>query len=204
MGRTARGVIGMRVQYGDEVVSAFAVDKSEIKDTSILTVTVNGYGKRTPLSEYRITNRGVKGVRNMKVVSKNGPVVTSMPVPIEAGDSNMSLVNSDGTLIKVRINGIRNMGRSTQGVKVMRIQGEQRLIMASSVIDEGEEAEIEEDEEDLAEIAKDEASKLAGEDEDFDEESEDETTDPEGELDDEQEDIDLAEFEKYVNDSNNE
>jgi DNA gyrase subunit A len=198
-GRATTGVIAMKVQHGDEVVTAFAVDKSQFNETSILTVTEQGFGKRTPLSEYRLTNRGVKGVRNMKIVSKNGPVVSSMPVPIEAADSNMSLINSDGTLIKVRIGGIRNMGRSTQGVKVMRMVGDQTLLKASSVIDEGEEAEIVIDDEDLAEIAKE--SETVPEDVDLQEEptptievEDKDTTSKHSE-------IDADELEKYLRDT---
>ena len=203
-GRTAQGVIGMRVDDEDEVVSAFAVKKSEYETTSILTVTENGYGKRTPLKKYRITNRNVKGVINMKIVDKNGPVVTSMPVPIEAGDSNMSLINSDGILIKVPLKGIRNMGRSTQGVKVMKIEGDQKLVMATSVVDDGEEDQIEEDEEDLAEIEKD----MANQDDDPVTEISSEETDEELEIeelevkDDEYPEIDFEGLEDYLNDDN--
>jgi DNA gyrase subunit A len=156
MGRVAQGVRGMKLRAGDEVVSAFSIPKDELPKTTILTVTEFGYGKRTELSKYRITNRGVMGVRNMKIVAKNGKVVTSMPMPIDAGDSNISLVNSVGTLIKVGMKGIRTMGRSTQGVRVMRMRGNQTLLMASSIIDEGEaEPEVEMDAEEQAALESD-------------------------------------------------
>ncbi|MGB1899149.1 MAG: DNA gyrase/topoisomerase IV subunit A [Candidatus Kariarchaeum pelagius] len=133
MGRTAQGVRGIKVRNNDEVVSAFTIQNKNLTEVSILTITQNGYGKRTPLNEYRVTNRGVQGVKNMKITSKNGPVVTSMPVPTNAGKQKISLVNSEGILIKVQIEDIRNMGRSTQGVKVMRILKDQKLLMASSI-----------------------------------------------------------------------
>ncbi|MHA2098975.1 MAG: DNA gyrase C-terminal beta-propeller domain-containing protein, partial [Candidatus Kariarchaeaceae archaeon] len=139
MGRVASGVRGMKLKAGDEVVSSFAIPNDQIDQTSILTITERGYGKRTFLTKYRFTNRGVGGVINMKIRSKNGDVVTSMPMPIKAGSSNISLVNSDGVLIKVRVKGIRNMGRSTMGVRVMRIVGDQKLLMATSIVDENEE-----------------------------------------------------------------
>ncbi|OLS21100.1 MAG: DNA gyrase subunit A [Candidatus Heimdallarchaeota archaeon LC_2] len=146
MGRVAGGVRGMRLRVGDEVVSSFAIPKDQLDQTSILTVTERGYGKRTILTKYRFTNRGVRGVINMKIREKNGDVVISMPMPIVAGSSNISLVNSDGVLIKVRVKGIRNMGRSTMGVRVMRIVGDQKLLMATSIVDENveilEQAEI--------------------------------------------------------------
>ncbi len=149
MGRVASGVRGMKLKVGDEVVSSFAIPRDQVDQTSILTITERGYGKRTFLTKYRFTNRGVGGVINMKVRSKNGNVVTSMPMPINAGNSNISLVNSEGILIKVRVKGIRNMGRSTMGVRVMRITGDQRLLIATSIVDENveilEQAEVDPD-----------------------------------------------------------
>ncbi len=151
LGRVSQGMRGMKLRPGDEVVTAFAVPKDQINDTSILTVTRLGYGKRTLLSKYRVTNRGVLGVINMKVKPKNGKVVTSMPIPVEAGDSSISLINSVGTLIKVGLKGIRTMGRSTQGVRVMRMRGEQKLMMASSIIDEGDVKSLDETDKSLDE-----------------------------------------------------
>lgn len=136
-GRTAQGVRGARLTVGDEVVTSFPISKSSVGDISILTVTNQGKGKRTPLSKYRITNRGTKGVINIKTGS--GSVVSSMPVPKESSDATISLINSSGTLIKINLKNIRNMGRSTQGVRVMRLLSGETLIMASHVVDEGEE-----------------------------------------------------------------
>jgi DNA gyrase subunit A len=136
-GRTAQGVRGARLTVGDEVVTSFPISKDSVNDTSILTVTNQGKGKRTPLSKYRVTNRGTKGVINIKTGS--GAVISSMPVPKESADAVISLINSSGTLIKINLKNIRNMGRSTQGVRVMRLLSDETLIMASHVVDEGEE-----------------------------------------------------------------
>lgn len=142
-GRVAQGVIGMKLRAGDEVVCAFSVPKDEYNMTSILTVTEKGYGKRTPLNRYRITNRGAMGVRNIKTGDRNGSVVNSIPVPIETGDITISLVNSEGILIKIGLKGIRNMGRATMGVRIMRQIGDQKLLMATSITDESETEETE-------------------------------------------------------------
>lgn len=138
VGRVSMGVRGMKLQKSldDEVVSSFAIPKSDYETTSIFTVTEKGYGKRTELSEYRITNRGAKGVRNQKISSKTGHVVSSLPVPIDGEGVNLSLVNSNGILIRTGVKGIRVMGRSTMGVKVMRVKGNERVLLASHIVEE--------------------------------------------------------------------
>ncbi len=138
-GRVSQGVIAMKLAEDDEVVSAFTIPADKIKDTSILTVTDNGKGKRSPVTKYRVTNRGTKGVINIKL--RNNFVISSMPVPRE-GKATISLINSSGTLIKVNLKGIRNMGRNSQGVRIMRLKRNEKIIMASSVVDESTELEV--------------------------------------------------------------
>ncbi len=139
VGRSSMGVIAMKLEdEDDEIVSAFPISYEDYDDTSIFTITEKGYGKRTKLSDYRITNRGAKGVKNIKVTSKNGLVISSMPVPMEKTEGvNISLVNSDGILIRTGVKNIRVMGRDTQGVKVMRVIGDQRVLLATSIVEEG-------------------------------------------------------------------
>ena len=138
VGRSSMGVFGMKLEeVDDEVISAFQVSESDYEDTSIFTITERGYGKRTKLADYRITKRNAKGVKNIKVTKKNGLVITSMPVPMDKVEGvNISLVNSDGILIRTGVKNIRVMGRDTQGVRVMRIKGKQKVLLATGVVDE--------------------------------------------------------------------
>jgi DNA gyrase subunit A len=150
VGRVSMGVKGMKLRSSqDAVVSSFAIPATDYETTSIFTVTENGYGKRTELSEYRITNRGAGGVRNLKVNSKTGYVVTSLPVPIDGEGVSLSLVNSKGILIRIGVKDIRVMGRSTQGVRVMRVQKGERVLLASHIVEEGEDEKLPDDNTDI-------------------------------------------------------
>ncbi len=190
-GRVAQGVIGLKLREGDEVISAFPISKEEFENISILTVTVKGYGKRTEATKYRVTNRGVFGVRNIKITKKNSYAVSALPVPISGDDTTISLLNSSGKLIKVSVDGIRIMGRSTQGVRVMRLPRGATLELASQIVDESGVDESEDSPELLEEEVDDEtADELDDEVLDDDEDSEDEELD-----DSEDDDEDLEEEE---------
>ncbi len=138
-GRVAQGVKGISLRAGDEVVKAFAITKEAFPHTSILTLTNKGKGKRTPVSKYRITRRGAKGVINIKL--RGHEVNTSIPVPTESTNDSISLINSKGIIIKVRVGSIRNMGRSTQGVRIMRLKGKETILLATAV-DDADDAEV--------------------------------------------------------------
>ena len=112
MGRQARGVRGINLQGDDYVVSVSAVTRDE----QMLSVTSNGFGKQTKLSQYRVQTRGGKGVINMKTTDKNGKVVGVMPVTKE---SDMLIITSQGKLIRLEAEKIRATGRSAQGVKLI-------------------------------------------------------------------------------------
>ncbi len=112
MGRQARGVRGINLQGEDYVVSVCAVSSDE----QMLSVTSNGFGKQTKLSQYRVQTRGGKGVINMKTTDKNGKVVGVMPVTKE---SDMLIITSQGKLIRLEAEKIRATGRSAQGVKLI-------------------------------------------------------------------------------------
>ncbi len=136
-GRSTQGVIGVRLQKGDSVVCGFALPAFAVDNMSALVVTEKGYGKRSRLSLYRLTGRSVKGVRNIKITDKNGDVASVIAVPSEPHeDESVSLINSNGTLIKVPVNAIREMGRSTQGVRMMRLSPDERVTCVSTVIDD--------------------------------------------------------------------
>jgi DNA gyrase subunit A len=140
MGRQARGVRGVTLREDDYVVSVVAV----AGDEQMLTVTSNGFGKQTPLSEYRITGRGGKGVINIKTTERNGKVVAVMPV---AKESEILIITTNGKLIRLEAEQIRATGRSAQGVKLIDASGGD-LVASASLVEQqsgqvGEEAEVE-------------------------------------------------------------
>jgi DNA gyrase subunit A len=126
MGRQARGVRGITLRDDDFVVSVVAVDGDE----QMLSVTSNGFGKQTPLSEYRVQSRGGKGVINIKTTEKNGEVVAVMPVTKE---SEVLIITTAGKLIRLEAEKIRATGRSAQGVKLIDASGGDLVASASLV-----------------------------------------------------------------------
>lgn len=117
MGRTAAGVKAITLCPGDEVVGMESLNGNE----EILIVTKNGYGKRTPASEYRIQSRGGKGIKTCNITEKNGEVVSVKTV---TGEEDLMLMTASGVMIRMAVSDISVMGRNTQGVKLMRLDGE--------------------------------------------------------------------------------
>ena len=164
MGRAAGGVNGMDLAKGDFVVSMDAAQpdfgiiqkeyKTETQDldelesdqireslTSLmLTVAEKGYGKRTPLAEYRVTSRGGKGVINLKSTDRNGPVVAALQVREE---SDVMIITGHGKVIRVHSGEIREAGRSTQGVRLLRLDEGDRIAAAAAILEEEPAAEPE-------------------------------------------------------------
>jgi DNA gyrase subunit A len=160
MGRNAGGVNGMDLAKDDYVVSMDAVqpdfeiiakehkqtsqnleelENEHIKDsltTLMLTVAEKGYGKRTPLAEYRITSRGGKGVVNMKTTERNGSVVGTLQVTEK---SDVMIITQHGKVIRVHANEIREAGRSTQGVRLLRLDDDDSVAAAAVIQEENEE-----------------------------------------------------------------
>ena len=128
MGRTAVGVRGIRLREGDYVIGAARADA----DKTVLSITENGYGKRTPIEEYRITNRGGMGIRNYMVTDKTGPVVGMKVVD---GTEDLLLVTAAGILIRTPVENIRVAGRATQGVIVMRFKEEGDQVISLALAD---------------------------------------------------------------------
>jgi DNA gyrase subunit A len=159
MGRAAGGVNGMDLGKGDYVVSMDAVqpdfgiiareykkstqnldelESDEIREslTSLmLTVAEKGYGKRTPLAEYRVTSRGGKGVINLKTTDRNGSVVAALQV---REDSDVMIITGQGKVIRVHSAEIREAGRSTQGVRLLRLEEGDRIAAAAAILEEEE------------------------------------------------------------------
>ncbi len=126
MGRQARGVRGITLNSDDYVVSVVAVSG----DQQMLSVTENGFGKQTRISEYRVTGRGGKGVINIKTTDKNGKVVAVMPV---TKDSEVLIITTGGKLIRIEAETIRATGRSAQGVKLIDASSGDSVASASLV-----------------------------------------------------------------------
>ncbi len=133
MGRTAAGVKGISLNEGDKVVAMVVISDDS---GTLLTVTENGYGKRTPVTEYRVQARGGKGIINFKVTEKTGPVVGVLLVK---DTDEVMLVGDSGNIIRTRVKEIRVTGRSAQGVKVIRLQ-EGAHLASIALLAENEEA----------------------------------------------------------------
>jgi len=129
MGRSAKGVIGIRLSKKDEVVGMEIVKE----DASMLTVTEDGFGKRSKLSDYRKQARGGKGVINIKVTKKNGSVVGVKTV---SDDDEVIIITQAGMIVRTPVKGIRVIGRSTQGVRVISLKEKDIVAAIAKVIPE--------------------------------------------------------------------
>jgi DNA gyrase subunit A len=133
MGRATTGVRGISLDEGDHVVSLALAEPG----TALVSVTANGYGKRTDLEEYRKTHRGGKGVRTIVVNERNGPVVAVRTVK---GDESLLLITKMGMVTRIPADQLRSQGRSTQGVTVMDVDGDDVVSQVAVLpADEGEE-----------------------------------------------------------------
>lgn len=130
MGRNATGVIGIRLEEDDEVVSMTLVGREEVEQRRLLTVTENGYGKLTPVSEYRRTMRGAKGVRTIIVNERNGYVVSAMSVD-EA--DHIIVTSKSGMMIRVPSSRISEHGRSTMGVRIMKFDQGDKVVSVTRI-----------------------------------------------------------------------
>jgi len=120
MGRASYGVTGIKLGKNDRVVSLEVLPTKETeKGFSVLTITRNGYGKRSEIGDYRLTGRAGKGVINMKVTAKTGNIVKSGCV---VGGDNIIVTTAKGIVIRTPVKNIRVMGRATQGVRVIRLK----------------------------------------------------------------------------------
>ena len=140
MGRNASGVRGVRLKDDtDEVIGMISVNDM---DSDILVVSENGYGKRSKLEDYRITNRGGKGVKTISITEKTGSLVSLKNV--SDGDDLM-IINKSGIAIRMEVNSLRVMGRATQGVKLINIKDNDSIAaVAKVVLDDQEVTDIDE------------------------------------------------------------
>jgi len=138
MGRSSYGVAGIKFNDGDSVVSLEVLPLENAKNSSILTITDKGYGKRTEIQDYRLTGRAGKGVINMKLTDKTGTVVKSQSVDDK---DNIIVMTHKGIVIRTPLKNIRVMGRATQGVRIIKLQEKDKVtdlvrVPREEVIDE--------------------------------------------------------------------
>jgi len=126
MGRTARGVSGVNLAEGDRVIGMVATRA----DSQLLTVTENGYGKRTPVEAYRKIRRGGKGVIDIQTSKRNGKVVAVMEV---REDDEIMMITQKGMAIRTPVAGIREISRNTQGVRLIRLNDDDRVVAAAKI-----------------------------------------------------------------------
>ena len=138
MGRTAVGVRGIRLREGDYVVGAARMTAGR----TVLTITEKGYGKRTPVEEYRITNRGGLGIKNYAVTEKTGKIVG---IKVVTGEEDLLLVTQAGILIRTHVDAIREAGRATQGVIVMRFKEDGDRVISLALAEREDDAPTQEE-----------------------------------------------------------
>jgi DNA gyrase subunit A len=158
MGRSARGVRGVRLRDRDEVVGMGVVPREG--SATLLTVCEKGYGKRTPTGDYPTKNRGGKGVITIKTSDRNGRVVA---LRIVTDDDDLMIITDGGKLIRMPVAGIPTIGRNTQGVRLIRLEETERVV-AMERMAEKEEGETVESPEVAAARAEAQAQPLGAED----------------------------------------
>ena len=134
MGRTAYGVRGVTLEENDAVVGVIAVRG----EATILVATEHGYGKRSPISEYRITGRGGKGIISIQTTERNGSVVAALEV---VPDDEVMLITRGGIVIRMQVSGISEIGRNTQGVRLIGLEAGDQLIDVARVEESEEDGE---------------------------------------------------------------
>ncbi len=136
MGRTATGVRGITLaNVNDEVVGMISVNNPEV---TVLVVSENGYGKRTDIDDYRVTNRGGKGVKTINVTDKTGELVAIKDV---TDNDDLMIINKSGIVIRIGVSDLRVMGRATQGVRLITFKGDDAIASIAKVEHEEEEAD---------------------------------------------------------------
>ncbi|MCR2045433.1 DNA gyrase subunit A [Anaerosalibacter massiliensis] len=129
MGRTAMGVKGINLNKGDKVVGMDLVEKGK----DLLVISSNGYGKRTPLDEYRPQTRGGKGLKTYNIKEKTGPLVSAKVVDKE---DEIMMISNCGTIIRLNVRDISEMGRNTQGVTLMKIKDNDEVVAVAKYVEE--------------------------------------------------------------------
>jgi DNA gyrase subunit A len=136
MGRSAVGVWGIRLEDGDAVCDMVVTDG----DGTLLTVCENGYGKRTLVEEYRVQSRGGKGIIDIRTTERNGKVVNLLAV---GDDDEVMMITKDGQIVRTKVVGISVIGRNTQGVRCISLNGDDKLVSVARIPSEEPEETVE-------------------------------------------------------------
>ena len=144
MGRNASGVRGIRLKDSNDEVIGMVSIPNDVSD--ILVVSENGYGKRSKLEDYRITNRGGKGVKTINITEKTGELVAIKNV---TDNDDLMIINKSGLTIRMAVADLRVMGRATQGVKLINIKDNDSIAAVAKVMHEDEESEVELDDNEI-------------------------------------------------------
>ena len=143
MGRVSTGVIGMRLDGGDdEVVGMVCVNDPQTE--TIMVVSENGYGKRSDIEDYRITNRGTKGVKTLAITEKTGRLVA---IKVVTDENDLMIINKSGILIRLNVSEVRVMGRATQGVRLINLTKKNDTIASVCKVQKATEEELAEEQE---------------------------------------------------------
>jgi len=136
MGRNASGVRGITLgSKNDEVIGMVAVNEG---DSDILVVSENGYGKRSSIEDYRITNRGGKGVKTINITEKTGKLVAIKNV---TDDDDLMIINKSGIAIRMAVSDLRVMGRATQGVRLIKVREDDAIAAVAKAMKDEEEVD---------------------------------------------------------------
>jgi DNA gyrase subunit A len=138
IGRTGMGVRGIKLGKKDMVVS-MTVLPADSKDITLLTVTENGFGKRTKVAEYRLQSRGGKGLINIKATDKTGSVTA---IKLVDNSNELMIITTKGTLIRTKIADIKTIGRNTQGVRLIKLKDGEKVSAVARIVEEEVEKEV--------------------------------------------------------------
>jgi DNA gyrase subunit A len=140
MGRVSTGVIGMRIDGGDDEVVGMVCVNDPATET-IMVVSENGYGKRSDIEDYRKTNRGTKGVKTLAVTEKTGRLVA---IKVVTDENDLMIINKSGILIRLKVADVRVMGRATQGVRLINLTKKNDTIASVCKVMSSQEEDVEE------------------------------------------------------------
>ena len=132
VGRSAQGVLGIRLDDDDFVIGMESILANN-KNATLLAITENGFGKRTEVDEYRVQNRGGRGVITYKITPKTGNIVG---IRMASEDEDVMLITNSGTIIRIKVKDVSILGRATQGVTLMRTTGEERVVSIETIAPE--------------------------------------------------------------------
>ena len=134
VGRSAQGVLGIRLDEDDFVIGMESI-LADNKKATLLAITENGFGKRTELDEYRVQNRGGKGVITYKITPKTGNIVG---IRVTNEDDDAMLITNSGTIIRIKVKDVSILGRATQGVTLMRTSENEKVVSIETLAPEEE------------------------------------------------------------------